>query len=249
MIERIKVVLVDDEQHGLDILTWMLDQRKDAEILATFSKPEEALLFLQKQQPDILFLDIEMPGMNGFDLLEQLEQLEFAVVFTTAYDEFALRAFKVSAMDFLLKPIDKEDLNRTLDRYQARGRHSDMVKQMDLLQQLLRSPDMSLDKVAFPTFEGLQFVYAPDIIRCEADDNYTYVHVSTEQPILVSRTLKEVEDLLKSKQFLRVHYSHVINLNKIKKYVKGDGGYVIMDDGAMVNVSRSKKEAFLKIFR
>lgn len=242
----IKVVLVDDEQHGLDMLRWSLEQFcPEASVVKSFTDPKEASVYLQSNKPDILFLDIEMPGMNGFELLGALDEINFAIVFTTAYDEFAIRAFKVSAFDYLLKPIEKEELVAVIRKFRSSQTATDPDSQLMLLKQLIVQPTR-LSRVALPTFEGLEMVQADHIVRCEADNNYTHIILEVGRKILVSKTLKDIEDLLKGHQFHRIHYSHLINLNKIERYVKGDGGYVIMDDGATVNVSRSKKESFLR---
>ncbi|MEQ8469666.1 MAG: LytTR family DNA-binding domain-containing protein [Marinoscillum sp.] len=242
----INVVLVDDEQHGLDMLRWSLEQYcPEVRIVESLSDPGEALLYLQSNQPDILFLDIEMPGMNGFELLGAIDDIHFAIVFTTAYDEFAIRAFKVSAFDYLLKPIEQLELVSVIRKYLSKKKENGLEPQLSLLKQLIHQPS-KLTRVALPTFEGLEMIQVDQVVRCEADNNYTHIILETGRKILVSKTLKDIADLLKDHRFHRVHYSHMINLNKIQRYVKGDGGYVIMDDGASVNVSRSKKESFLK---
>lgn len=243
----IKAILVDDEKHGLEMLSWLLEKYPNVEVLGAYSNPKEAVKSIENLNPDIVFLDIEMPSMNGFELLQAVGHISFSVVFTTAYDEFAIKAFKVSALDYLLKPIGKEELHAAIEKHISKA-NDDYQNQLKLLKQLVEKPTLNLDKIAFPTFEGLEFVKAHHIIRCEADDNYTHIHLENKQPFLVSKTLKEVEELLADHGFLRVHYSHLVNLNKIKKYVKGDGGYVIMEDDSSVNVSRSKKEVFLNAF-
>lgn len=244
----ITAILIDDEQHGLETLSWQLTQFcPEVQILGTFTDPKKAISEILLENPTVVFLDIEMPAMNGFQFLEQFDQISFEVIFTTAYDEFAVKAFKVSALEYLLKPIIKDELISSVEKLKSITQNSDKPQQFELLKNVY---DRSrLNKVALPTFDGLEFVEVDNIIRCEADDNYTHVHLVDRESILVSKTLKEIEELLFEHGFHRVHYSHLINLNKIKKYIKGDGGYVILEDDSSVNVSRSKKESFLKIFQ
>ncbi len=246
--KEIKAILVDDEQHGLETLSWQLQQFcPDVEIIGVYSDPKKAISEIKKISPSVVFLDIEMPGMNGFEFLEQFDSISFEVIFTTAYDEFAVKAFKVSALEYLLKPIIKDELVASVNKLKSLSEHSNTSQQIEMLRSVY---DLTpLNKVALPTFEGLEFIEVEHIIRCEADDNYAHVHIANRNSILVSKTLKEIEELLSGHGFHRIHYSHLINLNKIKKYVKGDGGYVILDDDSTVNVSRSKKENFLKIFQ
>ncbi|MEL6559678.1 MAG: LytTR family DNA-binding domain-containing protein [Bacteroidota bacterium] len=248
--ERIKAAILDDEKPGIEMLQWNLEQYcPSIEVTDTFNDPVKALSTLKTKPPKILFLDIEMPAMNGFEFLKRFDELPFHVVFVTAYDQFAIRAFKVSAFDYLLKPIDKDDLIRCVNNFQKDLKKKEKSHQIELLMNAIENPAKNLEKIALTTLEGLEFVKVDDIIRCEADDNYTNVFLSGDHKILVSKTLKEIESVLKPHAFSRVHYSHLVNLNKIKKYVKGDGGYVVMENGDSVNVSRSKKEQFLSMFR
>ncbi len=241
-----KVVLVDDEKHALETFEWELKQcDMDIEILGMFDNPKEALVFLQKNEIDVLFLDVEMPFMNGFELLEALGDIDFDVVFTTAYDQFALHAFQVSAIGYLLKPIDRGELMSTLEKIDQSSMGKTTQEQLELLAKRLKGDNQ---KIALPSLEGLEFVNIEDIIRCQSDSNYTNIHLEGPRKILVSKTLKQISELLKEGPFYRVHNSHLINLKKIKNYVRGDGGYVILEDGSEIDVSRSKKKDFLSIF-
>ena len=245
----IGAVILDDEKPGIEMLEWNIREYcPSVQVIATFTDPKTALASIKSTVPQLLFLDIEMPGMNGFEFLLQLGEVPMHVIFVTAYDQFAIRAFKVSAFDYLLKPIDKDDLIQSIANLQRNIAEHDRSHQMDLLQKALHQPTKPLGKIALSTFEGLEFVKVDQIVRCEADDNYANVYLEGGRKVLVSKTLKEIEGILKDHGFLRVHYSHLVNLNKITRYVKGDGGYVIMDSGDTVNVSRSKKEQFLNTF-
>ena len=241
-----KAVIVDDEKHALETLEWELGECKhDVEIIAKFDKSKEALIYLKKHSPDVLFLDIEMPFMNGFELLDALDDIDFEVVFTTAYDQFALHAFKVSALGYLLKPVDRTELEEALMKAENADSGRATREQLQLLAQKLKGEN---NKVALPSFEGLEFVELEEIVRCKSDSNYTNIHLQSGRKILVSKTLKQIEELLKDGPFFRIHNSHLINLKRIKKYIKGDGGYVILDDDSKIDVARSRKKDFLGIF-
>ena len=245
----IRAVILDDEKPGVEMLSWNLQEYCPAvEVVNTFTDPLLALKSVQADPPQLIFLDIEMPGLNGFEFLKKFDEIPFQVVFVTAYDQFAIRAFKVSAFDYLLKPVDKDELIRCVKNLQKDLHQQKRSDQMALLREALENPTRNLKKIAFNTFEGMEFIKTDSIFRCEADDNYTRIFLQGDEKLLVSRTLKEVEGILKPYGFVRVHYSHLVNLNKIAKYVKGDGGYIVLDNGDHVNVSRSKKEQFLSIF-
>jgi len=188
-----KAILVDDEKHALETLEWELKQSKmDIEIVGKFDSSQEALIFLKKHTPDVLFLDIEMPFMNGFELLEALGQIDFEVIFTTAYDQFALNAFKVSALDYLLKPVDRSELEEALIKAKNADAGRATREQLQFLAQKLKGEN---NKVALPSFEGLEFVELEDIVRCKSDSNYTNIHLVNGDKILVSKTLKQIEEL------------------------------------------------------
>jgi two-component system LytT family response regulator len=244
---KIKALVVDDEQHCLETLHWQLQRFcPQVVVVAVCSNAQEALDILKDQPIDLVFLDIEMPYMNGFEMLESIKPVNFEIIFTTAYDMFALKAFKFSALDYLLKPIDKDELLISLDKYQNRSAHL-KPEQLDILfhSMSLRS---GIQRIALPTMEGLEFVEVKNIIHCKSESNYTHIYLSSGKKLLISKTLKEIGELLSEFDFLRVHHSHLINLNHIRKYIKGDGGYVIMSNDDMVNVSRSRKELLLRSF-
>lgn len=246
---KIRSIIIDDEQHCIDTLEWQIKKYlPEVELVDKFNSPIKALELLKSQPIDLLFLDIEMPEMNGFELLKHLGKVDFDVVFTTAYDEFAVRAFKASAVDYLLKPIDKEDLISAVQKVRESKDVSIQPEQMDILFKAINSKTAPKERIAVPTQDGLHFVKIKEIIYCISDSNYTYIHLINKKKILVSRTLKEIEAMLIDSGFLRIHNSHLINLQKIEKYTRGDGGYVIMDDQKMLSVSRSRKDALLAIF-
>lgn len=245
----IRVVIIDDEVHCTEGLSLQLrDIGIPVEILAAYNRPEQAIDFLNENSFDILFLDIEMPRMNGFDLLNSINQLNFDVIFTTAYNQFAIRAFRYSACDYLLKPITDEDLLQSILRWKSKQNHI-LNSQVRMAMEMMQQPDQSAKKIAVPTSEGLAFLQIDQIIHCDADSNYTLVSSIENDKILISRTLKEVESLLGDRGFIRVHHSHLINPAYVRKFVRTDGGYLVMQDGTQIPVSRSKKDQLLNYFK
>lgn len=245
-----KAILIDDEDLSLKTLSKLLATHcPEIENLGAFESPEEGREAILASHPDVVFLDIEMPGMNGFELLESLVEINFDVVFTTAYDEYAMRAFKVSAVDYLLKPIDEDELIATVDRIRNQKSHLLSPEHMDLLITNLSS-ERDFPKLAIPSLESIEFVDVQNITQCVADRNYTIVHTKEGEQHVFSRTLKEIEKLLPAQHFFRTHQSHLVNLNHIKKYLKGSAGTLILSDGTHARVAKSKKDALLdRIFR
>jgi two-component system LytT family response regulator len=193
----------------------------------------------------ILFLDIEMPHMNGFELLEKIPEINFELIFTTSYDQYAIKAIQFSALDYLLKPIEREELQKAVQKAVQRLHHP-LPQQIEILLQKLHHPTIALNKVAIPTMEGLQMIFIESVISCAADSNYTTLFLKNKQKITASRTLKEIEAMLEDYSFARVHHASLVNLNEVEKYVKGEGGYLIMSDGSSIDVSRNRKEMLLK---
>ncbi|HEX2630387.1 MAG TPA: LytTR family DNA-binding domain-containing protein [Chitinophagaceae bacterium] len=245
----IRCVIVDDEMQSLVMIEWLLKTYcPNVQIEAKCNDAQSGIEAVQKHRPDLLFLDIEMPHMNGFDMLEQFDELFFDVVFTTAYDQFAIKAFKYSALNYLLKPVDPEDLKETIRRVEQR-RNVPMKEQMELLMQSIRDAGrQTLARIALTTNDGLLFVNTSEIIYCESDSNYTTVVMTGGQKILVSKTLKDIDEALSGNDFYRIHNSFLVNLNHIKKYVRSEGGYVIMDNGASIGISRNKRQEFVELF-
>lgn len=245
----IKAVLVDDEKNALEMMEWLLSTYcPQVEIAAMCSSAEQGIEAIYAHQPDVVFLDIEMPKLNGFDMLEKFDKLFFDVVFCTAYDQFAIKAFKYSALNYLLKPVDPEDLKTTVQRIEAK-KTIPTKEQFDLLLQNMQQPVKTTPlRIALTTSDGLIFVPTADIIYCEAESNYTNVVLSGGKKVLVSKVLKEIDEALSGPDFYRVHSSFLININRIKKFVRGDGGYIIMDNDATVSISRSRKQEFMELF-
>jgi two-component system LytT family response regulator len=242
----IKAFIVDDEPYCCEALSILLGRYcPQVEVAGMFHSGVQALGPIREQQPQLLFLDIEMPRMNGFELLERIKDLNFELIFTTSYDQYAIKAIRHSALDYLLKPIDREELQVSMQKVGQRLQ-APLPQQIDMLFQKLQSPAQLLNKIAIPTMEGLQMVAVDHIVHCASDSNYTLLSLKNQQKVIASRTLKEIEELLEDYSFLRVHHSNLVNLNEVQKYVKGEGGYLVMSDGSSINVSRSRKEGLLK---
>jgi len=245
----IKAILIDDEAHCLDTLSILLkDYCPEVDIQEVCPSAKNALVAIEKLQPELVFLDIEMPVMNGFELLEQFKEIKFSVIFTTSYDQYAIKAIRFSALDYLLKPIDPKELMIAVHKA-ATLKNPPTSEQLKMLMDQLHHKENRFTKIAVPTYEGYELIPAENVIRCEADDNYTHIFLKNRNKITACRTLKEMEEQLDDfKYFIRVHHSYLVNLNEVTKYIRGEGGYLVMSDGSTVNVSRSRKEALLKFF-
>lgn len=245
----IKAILIDDEGHCLDTLSMLLNEYcPQVQMIERCSSAKDGLVAIEKHQPVIVFLDIEMPEMNGFELLEMFPELPFAVIFTTSYDQYAIKAIRFSALDYLLKPIDPKELITAVHKIQIQ-KNLPSVEQFQMLMDQINHKEIGFNKIAVPTSDGYELIPADQVISCEADDNYTYLFLKNKNKIIACRNLKEMEEQLQDFNFfVRVHHSYMVNLNEVTKYVRGEGGYLIMSDGSTVNVSRSRKEALLKWF-
>jgi two-component system LytT family response regulator len=244
----IKAIIVDDELGARESLSKMIEKNcKQLEIVAKADSAQAAFEAITTKQPHLVFLDIEMPNGNAFDLLEKFKEINFNIIFTTAYDHYAIKAIKFSAVDYILKPIDPEELVEAVKRFEKKqqGEPSVLDKQFKTLLSNVR-PENKLKKVGIPDGDGLIFINLSDIIRCESDGNYTFFILTSGKKIIASRTLGEYEQMFTEDNFFRVHRSHLINLQHVKKYIKGEGGYVIMSDDSQVEVSRRNKNEFLE---
>jgi two-component system LytT family response regulator len=249
-MDKLKAIIVDDEKHASETLMWELERNcPQVDVIAVFNHPEAAAKEIPSLDTDILFLDVEMPKMSGFDLLQALNaQGEFGVIFTTAYDQFALKAIKHSAVDYLLKPIDKSELQSAVAKYSSGKRRELSQKQLALLFDKVNSRPGDMGKVALPSAHGLVFVDPEEIVFCQSDSNYTVVHFKSGKKHVISKTLKEIEALMDGHGFMRVHHSYLVNLRHVTEYVKSDGGYLVLDEGSHISVSRSRKEDLMNLF-
>ncbi len=242
----IRTFIVDDEPYCCETLVTLLEQYcPEIKIAGVFNNGRDALEAIKNHLPDLVFLDVEMPHMNGFEMLEQLPSINFELIFSTSYDQYALKAIRYSALDYLLKPVDSEELQNAVNKVIRRSQKP-FAEQLQILMQKIHAPSTPVSKIALPTMEGLQMIQVNSILHCEADSNYTILHLKDKKRIVVSSTLKDIEELLEDHSFVRVHRCYLVNLNEVEKYIKGEGGYLIMSDGSTVDVSRSKKEVLLK---
>lgn len=242
----LKAILIDDEPDCVQLLALQLKQHcPGVEVLAGLCSPEEGLQAIRTLDPDVVFLDVEMPRMNGFQLLEQLERIPFGLIFVTAYNEFALKAFRFSALDYLLKPLNSSHLCEAVRKAEKR-RQIDQG-QLDLLRYQLKEGKYP-SKIAVPFQSGVVFVELSELVYCEADSNYTKLFLVNGKHHLLSKTLREVQEVLEERSFLRVHRQYLINLEHIKMYHKGDGSYLVMTGDITIPVAKNQKERLVQKF-
>lgn len=246
-----RVAIIDDEVHCVEgLILHLKSSFPEAEIVFKSTRPEEALLGLPKARPDLLFLDVEMPGMNGFELLDQLAADSFDVIFTTAYSQYAARAFKAKAVNYLLKPIDETEFREAVQQWKEE-RETRTDRSSEKLNELLlymKREGILRNKIAVPVSEGYEFIETNEILYCQSQNNYTLLFTTDKRKLVLSKTLKEFEKLLEKYYFIRVHKSFLINPNYMKKYFRNDGGYLVMQDGKSIPVSKTKKELITNLF-
>lgn len=243
---KLKAILVDDELPSLQNLEQKIREFcPDIEVVATIQKPELAIQMINSQKIDVLFLDIEMPRMNGFKMLEMIPEKKFDIIFTTAYNHYAIDAIRISAFDYLLKPINVSELQSTVNRLFA-NKASYTQQRLDILHKNLGGTYSQSDRISINTTDGIEFYKIEDIIFVESSSNYSRLHIEGGKSLLVTRLLKEFEELLTPYGFFRVHHSFLINLSHLKKYIRGDGGQVVLTNGATLDVSRRRKDEFIK---
>ena len=242
----IKAIIVDDEPYCCDALEILLQRYcPQVQVIESCNSGAAGVKAIRELNPDLVFLDIEMPQMNGFDMLEKLADIRFELIFTTSYDQYAIKAIRFSALDYLLKPIDREELQQAILKLSHRVNNT-VQQQLEILLQKIQQPAVPVHRIALPTMEGLQLVPISSVIHCASSSNYTIFFLKNNERITVSRTLKEAEEMLEEHAFLRVHHSFLVNLNEISRYVKGEGGYLVMSDQSTVDVSRSRKEILMQ---
>ena len=245
----IRCVLVDDEADSLEVMEMLIKTYcPQVKIEAVCSSAEKGIAAINRYRPELVFLDIEMPNMNGFDMLETFDELFFEVVFITAYQQFAIKAFRYSALNYLLKPVDPDDLVKTIEKIEKKKMPLLKEQIRLLMQQIHGHEKQTVQKIALTTSDGMLFVSTSDIIFCESDSNYTWVNLTDGRKILISKPMREIDETLSGPDFYRIHNSFLINLNHIKKYVRGEGGYVIMANDSHVSISRTKKQEFVDLF-
>lgn len=240
----LKAILIDDDESNLSSLSEKLAKHcPQIVIVAQCDNAEDGIKTIEGLQPDVVFLDIEMPVMNGFLMLQQLKYKNFGLIFVTAYDHYAIKAIRYSALDYLVKPVEIEELKSAVLKAETNRSNQHSQSQIELLLEHLYKKQPR--RLSIPTSDGLQFINLEDIIYLEANDNYTNIYL-TRQKFLVSRTLKNFEDILPAETFLRIHHGTIINKSYVEKYIRGDGGQVMMRNGIVLDVSKRKKSEFLQ---
>ncbi|HEX5652567.1 MAG TPA: LytTR family DNA-binding domain-containing protein [Chitinophagaceae bacterium] len=246
----IRTIIIDDEVSAINVLSLLLNKKcKDlVEIIATTNSPEEGKKLIEELDPDLVFLDIEMPGMTGVDLVRTFRQPRFRVIFVTAYDAYAIEAFRLSAVDYLLKPVEAADLLAAVEKIRndiSHNQHS-LTVQLQKLEKILRYNPETDNKIGIGMAEKIVFVNVGEILYCEAQGSYTHVYLVSGQKIVATKLLGDFEQQLLSHNFFRIHHSHLINLGKVKEFQRHDGGSVIMDNGKELEVSQRKRKDFLE---
>jgi len=243
-----RAIIIDDEPNAVGLLALRLSQNcPQVEVVASCTNSHKGIEAIIDCRPDVVFLDIEMPQLNGFQVLEAVSGVPFSLVFVTAYDKFALKAFRYSAIDYLLKPIDTQELIQAVERVEKSRQTA--PEQIDHLKGQLANTAKTLpDKIALPYQNGVTFVDLKDIIYCESDDNYTKFYLADGQPCLVTKPLRDIQELLEERRFLRVHRQYLVNLDHIRKFVRGEGSYLIMTNQQSIPVSRAQKDRLMERF-
>jgi two-component system, LytTR family, response regulator len=243
----IQAIIIEDEESSRSMLTDMLREHfKNIKVLAECSNNADAKSAIESLHPDLIFSDIELGNETVFTMLQQLHEIDFEILFTTGYDKYAIQAIKFAALDYLVKPFTEADLAIAIGHYRQRQLKKQNAQQFEALFHNLKLFQGDLKKIALPTFSGLAVFPVKEIIHCQAEVNYTHFFFTSTRKLLVVKTLKEYEELLNDCNFIRVHKSHLINLQHVKDYTRGEGGTVTMSDGTVIDVSRRKKEEFLQ---
>ena len=244
----ITAVIVDDERRGREALSNMISEFiQSVEVVAVTDSVEKGIEAIVELNPDLVFLDVELKGETGFDLLEQMMPVNFEVIFTTAHQHYALKAIKFSAIDYILKPVSIEDLKEAVQKADHKIRSKSLSQNFNVLLENIKSQNKKQHKIALSSSEGYMFTEISDILYCTADGNYTYFYTKGSGKILVSKNIKEYETLLNEHNFFRIHRSYLVNMDEVKKYIRGEGGYVIMSDGSSLDVSKRRKEQFISL--
>ncbi|QMU29286.1 LytR/AlgR family response regulator transcription factor [Adhaeribacter radiodurans] len=244
----VRAIIIDDEIDAREALKLALNKYcPDVTVLRCCETPQLGLKAIETLEPDLVFLDVQMPGMSGFDLLQRIKKVNFVVIFVTAFDRYAIKAIKFSALDYLLKPVDVDDLIQAIQKVKEQAATSRPAYHYQSALNNSQHAGGKIQKIAVPTHDGIDFFLTDDIIYCEADGSYTTLILKNKSKQIVCKKLIDFENLLTESGFCRVHHSFLINMKHILKYIKGEGGYVILTDNHHVDISRRKKEEFLQL--
>lgn len=243
----IQAILIDDEKSAIQSLTWEIENFcKDVKIIDSFTDPLEAISAINYLKPDCVFLDIEMPEMDGFQLLNSLKYRDFDLIITTAFDNYAIKAFKESAIDYLLKPIDSDELKQAVAKIKRNKDHNSLGNELKkVLKDMM--PKKGYDKIGLPLVGKTQYVAPNDIFYCKSDGNYCEIYFANGKMEMLTKKLKEIEEIIDHEQFFRVHNSYLVNIHYIKEFVKTEGQYLVLENGTSIPVSRSKKNDLLQL--
>jgi len=242
----IRSIIIDDEKNCIDSLAFDLRRNfPQIELIEACTSPKQGLMSIRKQKPDLVFLDVQMPWMNGFEMLEMLDEIDFAIIFTTAYDQFAAKAFRLSAIDYLLKPVDLNDLKEAVKKATDKIDQKSSKANIDNLLHNINNPEAK-QRVAFAGREGYEFIEIPSIVYAQAEGAYTHVFLNSKRKLIISKTLSDIEEMLPANQFQRIHHSTLVNLSHVTHFYKTDGGYIVLDSGEKLVVSKSKKDGLME---
>lgn len=244
-----RVAIVDDEKHCVNSLVLHINSLfPDYEVVVQSTNPREAIKSLQDTPVDLLFLDVEMPGMNGFEFLESFEQPTFEVIFTTAYSQYAIPAFRAKAANYLLKPIDEGELQEAVAIWQEKRELEKDSTQISALLESLKKDELLGNKVAVPILDGFEFIDVKSVLYCQSESNYTNIHFECGKTLLISKTLKEFEKVMEKFLFIRTHQSFLINPHHMRKYVRHNGGYIVLVNGKEIPVSANRRPLIVGLF-
>lgn len=238
----IRAIIIDDEASCIESLQYDIAKYcPEVEVILTCQSPKEALMAIRQLKPDLIFLDVQMPWMNGFEMLQILGHIDFAIIFTTAYDQFAARAFRLSAIDYLLKPVDAKDLREAIDKTIGKLNRQGATEHIDNLLQNIRTPE-DRQRIAFPGRDGYEFVQISNIVYACAEGAYSHVFLKDHRKLIISKTLSDIEEMLPTSFFQRIHHSTIINIGHVTHFLRTDGAHVVMDTGEKLTVSKSRKD-------
>lgn len=247
----LKAIIIDDEQHCIDVLIAMLKKKFSdwIELAGSASNADAGRKLIATQRPDLVFIDVEMPNVNGLELLMSLDKIDFEVIFTTAHEQYALKAIKLNALDYLLKPFSIDELDEAIKKCTEKKSNTFNPEALRSLISNLKSPGMDNKKIGLPTNNGIRFVNIRDINRIESENNYSHFYFTDKTKLIVSKTLKEFEELLEPYHFYRVHNSHLINLSYVQSFLQKDGDYIVLSDGSKIEVSRRRKAELMEVLK
>lgn len=246
-MKKYKAIIIDDEINGAKTLRALVEVCcPQLDVVVLSHQPEEAIQLINDVQPDLIFLDIEMPEMSGFELLERVDHISFDIIFVTAYAEFALKAFKTNAISYLLKPIDADELVAAYEKFLQKVDH-DIVQRLNRLENLFfeMRTAKGIQRLPVSTSDGIIFLDIERIIRLEADSNYTHIYLNNGKKVTSSKTMKDYEEMLPANEFFRIHHAHIVSVRYVEKYIRGEGGYVVTTDNTTLEVSRRRKSDLL----